>query len=260
MSASSDNVKKELKSYKRQGGNWIRYLFAKAWCSSARVLDYGCGYGFGALILDNFYEYVGFDVDSNAIEWAHKHISPIKKGTSFLRNNQFKMESEIESYDTVIAYEVIEHVEEPVLLIRSLLNCLKAHGTLIISTPNGAFSDHNKLLFRTAFHIDEYSAIELRGIIERAGGNAKFYKEYRIDGFDVRRLNSLMTTVQESASSVSNTHKSIKNRITTSNRLFSFAYRYLNSPRLYRIKEFSSDDFNKCDCSTIVVIISKKLR
>lgn len=101
-----------------------------------RVLEAGSGLGYFAYALRRAgYDAAGIDVSAEAVARARKHFGDF-----------FRVES-VESYaacsadkfDAVIMVEVIEHLENPLDVLRSALRLLKPGGRVIISTPNRSF-------------------------------------------------------------------------------------------------------------------------
>jgi 2-polyprenyl-3-methyl-5-hydroxy-6-metoxy-1,4-benzoquinol methylase len=90
------------------------------------VLDVGCG--MGAFSLKCPGSYCGIDTNRTAIE----------DGVTLGRNVRYGfVQDEAEGkYDVVTAFQVLEHVDDPVGFIQACINCLRPGGTIIISTPN----------------------------------------------------------------------------------------------------------------------------
>ena len=114
-----------------------RYVFAKTMAEGARVLDFGCGTGYGTAILaESAQSVLGVDIDTSALQWASEnHLSPKLK---FEQRSDLGEGLPKESFDIITCFEVIEHVDGPTQmdLVRSLSRLLAPNGKLIISTPN----------------------------------------------------------------------------------------------------------------------------
>ncbi|MGN0007293.1 MAG: class I SAM-dependent methyltransferase [Alistipes sp.] len=65
------------------------------------------------------------------------------------------------SFDYVVAFQVIEHVEEDMRLVREVARVLRPEGKFIVTTPNAPMS-----LTRNPWHVREYNADELRNLLE----------------------------------------------------------------------------------------------
>jgi 2-polyprenyl-3-methyl-5-hydroxy-6-metoxy-1,4-benzoquinol methylase len=101
-----------------------------------RILDIGCGTGtmLTRPLAEAFpeVEVVGVDTDVSSIVWANARANP--------SNLSFSTPSDLlerGSFDIVIASEVLEHVEEPLLFLDSLRAYLSNDGRVILTTPNG---------------------------------------------------------------------------------------------------------------------------
>lgn len=91
-----------------------------------RVLDYGCGVGALAPMCKPD-AYLGIDVDRTMLEIARR------------KHPQFNFVSEVseaEKFDTITALAVIEHVPDPVALLRKFKRMLKPKGHIVLTTPH----------------------------------------------------------------------------------------------------------------------------
>jgi len=64
------------------------------------------------------------------------------------------------SFDTVICFQVIEHVEEDQRLLSEIKRLLKPGGSLLLTTPNRATS-----LTRNPFHVREYKPGQIKALL-----------------------------------------------------------------------------------------------
>lgn len=105
--------------------------------SSLSVLDVGCGNGSQlamSLIGDGF-NLTGVDTDEKSIEHARRLAAGFSNAR-FLCRQVEHLDSQ-ETFDVVILSEVLEHVNEPRLLLRAGMLRLRADGVLIVTVPNG---------------------------------------------------------------------------------------------------------------------------
>lgn len=98
---------------------------------NSKILDYGCGSGFLAGILqERGYDTSGVDVSPEAIEFGKdkgiKNLSIV----SGVKTNYPDA-----SFDLVLAMDVIEHVEDDYLVMMELARILKPDGLAIITIP-----------------------------------------------------------------------------------------------------------------------------
>jgi len=135
----------------------------------SKVLEFGCGMGQNIALLKHA---VGYDISQFSLDFCRK------KGISVVGSLG---ELEDHSFDVVFSSHVIEHLERPLDLLRSMHSKLKPGGKLIILVPvewhrraksfalndnehiySWNFSTLNNLLIRAGFRISDNSY--LRGI------------------------------------------------------------------------------------------------
>lgn len=101
----------------------------------SKVLDLGCGSGYGTWYLAHVGNHVlGIDVDAKTIDWAKKHFK--NNNLSFKLYSPLNHNYGVSIYDSVVCFEVLEHVKEQQSLIQGIYRSLKPNSELIISTPN----------------------------------------------------------------------------------------------------------------------------
>lgn len=108
----------------------------------ARVLDVGCGAGALALTLS---EAAGFDVV--AMDVLGTRIASVRSrrtarnrsaadGPGLLMADAETLPFREESFDAVVATEVLEHLDEPERLLREVSRVLRPNGRFFMTTPN----------------------------------------------------------------------------------------------------------------------------
>lgn len=114
-----------------------RYVLAKTLAAGARVLDFGCGTGYGsALLAEVAQTAVGVDIDHAALEWANQiHRNPRLR---FEQRSDLGAGLPDHSFDLITCFEMIEHVGEAtqVEVVRNMARLLVPSGKFAISTPN----------------------------------------------------------------------------------------------------------------------------
>jgi 2-polyprenyl-3-methyl-5-hydroxy-6-metoxy-1,4-benzoquinol methylase len=117
-----------------------RYYWAKSKLSKDdAVLDAMCGVGYGSYVMATSLipkVVVAFDIDEETIEYAKKYYKDPR--IEFWCHTYEEMAYEDKSFDKIVCFEGIEHIEEPRKLLHIFHRCLKDDGKLLLSTPNGA--------------------------------------------------------------------------------------------------------------------------
>ena len=114
------------------------YISSKVELEGKTLLDVGCGGGILAEALhDKGAIVTGIDAAGPGIEIAKHHA---KKNNKLIDYQQSTAEDLIqkssEKYDVVTCLEVLEHVPDPKLLVKTCIDLLKPNGDLFLSTIN----------------------------------------------------------------------------------------------------------------------------
>jgi ubiquinone biosynthesis O-methyltransferase len=102
-----------------------------------KVLDAGCGSGHLCFALaDSCKEVIGIDISYNAIEFAQNTRKKLNvSNVTFIKTERDSFPFPSESFDVVIMMELIEHLENPTILLTEALRVLKRRCRLFITTP-----------------------------------------------------------------------------------------------------------------------------
>ncbi len=139
-----------------------RYAFAARLASGARVLDIGCGTGYGtAELAQHARSATGIDVSADAIGYARVHY-PLSNIT-FLTASATALPFPPASFDLITAFEVIEHLDNwPDLLVEAR-RLLHPNGTFLVSTPNKLYYAESRAdRGPNPFHTHEFEFDEFR--------------------------------------------------------------------------------------------------
>lgn len=106
-----------------------RYWWVARLASGRRVLDAGCGTAYGSEILAQAGadEVVGVDLDADVIEEARDSVSD---SVSLLVGDAQELPLEDSSFDLVVCFELIEHVEEPGSILDELRRVVRPEESL----------------------------------------------------------------------------------------------------------------------------------
>jgi glycosyltransferase involved in cell wall biosynthesis/2-polyprenyl-3-methyl-5-hydroxy-6-metoxy-1,4-benzoquinol methylase len=140
-----------------------RYLFARKLVADRRVLDFGCGSGYGtALLAHNARSVLGIDIDAGALDWAREHHRALN--LSFEERNDLGESLSSASFDLITCFEVIEHVSEAtqIALVRNFARLVTKAGLVLLSTPN---PDITKLYGANPYHVREMERAEFEELL-----------------------------------------------------------------------------------------------
>lgn len=101
--------------------------------------DIGCGSGIYSSLISGFgFEKVtGIDICRDSLDCARQQFSSIEKGKEIIYLQKDAQEFHPDSlFDLVLCTEVIEHTENPLMVVDNIRNMLKPDGIAIISMPN----------------------------------------------------------------------------------------------------------------------------
>lgn len=222
-----------------------RYRFATSYLQDKKVLDAGCGCGYGAHLLakKGAKKVVGIDNSQEAITYCQNHYQA--PNLSFEKMDCTKLSFSNESFDAVVSFEVIEHLKNPVAFLKEIKRVLVKKGILIISTPNAK----EKSLVKSKFHFREYSSEEFRRLLK------KYFSKVVLYG---QRFNPLLIKESEKkAKQVMNTSKILGKYIPGS--LKKFLYSKFVNQYLLSVEDkdilIKKDKFT--DCRAIIGVCSR---
>jgi SAM-dependent methyltransferase len=157
-----------------------RYAFTLAQLvkPTDRVLDVGCGEGYGAeLLATKAAEVVGMDLSAEVLRLARDrhHSSNLR----FVEGNAMDLTAETWGrFDVVTCFEVIEHVADPGAFLDRLVSVLRPDGVLALSTPHAVVEDlHNRRMGRppNPFHISSLTPRRLEALLRERFRDVALY-------------------------------------------------------------------------------------
>ncbi len=129
--------------------------------ASPRILDVGCGTGATTASLLCFGPVVGLDIGDAALRLARQ------RNVTVTRSNAVDLPVRNQSFDVVVALDVLEHLDDDVAAIKSIRNTLTPNGILIATVPAYEFlwSGHDVALG----HKRRYARGGLKQALEAGG-------------------------------------------------------------------------------------------
>ena len=115
-----------------------KYISSKIELDGKTLLDVGCGGGILAEALhDKGAIVTGIDAAGPGIEIAKHHAKKNNKSIEYQESTaEDLIQKSSEKYDVVTCLEVLEHVPDPKLLVKTCIDLLKPNGDLFLSTIN----------------------------------------------------------------------------------------------------------------------------
>ena len=143
-----------------------RYYFARRLARGRRVLDLACGTGYGAAILAEAAARVtGVDVAPDAIAYAREHYDA--GNLSFAPGDATNLADLPDaSFDLIVAFELIEHLDNWRGLLSEARRLLAHGGQLIVSTPNRLYyAESRQQAGPNPFHKHEFTFAEFEAAL-----------------------------------------------------------------------------------------------
>ena len=159
-----------------------RYAFAARLARGKRVLDAGCGAGYGSAELAGEADsVVGVDVADQAIAFATAHYQ--LPNLRFERASCTALPHAAGSFDLVAAFEVIEHLEDWPALLAEARRVLSPNGQLVVSTPNRLYYTESRGLHGVnPFHVHEFDFAEFSAALRAVFPHVSMFLENHVEG------------------------------------------------------------------------------
>lgn len=155
-----------------------RYEWAAQLCADKRILDAGCGSGYGTLILAarGAREVCGVDISHEAIARANRERR--HPALKFCTGNVTALPFPDRYFDLYVSFETIEHLQDDEPYFREAVRVLKPGGTFLCSTPNRTLGNPGTTLQHrpyNPFHTREFTLEELRERLQAWFSRIQFY-------------------------------------------------------------------------------------
>lgn len=147
-----------------------RYKFAKVITEKrASHLDLGCGIGYGLAML-GCPRGVGVDISAEAVDLAKQHYG--ESSLSFHQADLNDLELGLK-FDMITSFEVIEHLTDHHVLLRTAVRHIAEEGVFIISIPNPTY--HGSAL--NPYHLHDISPAQMVAMLESYFMQVDYYHQ-----------------------------------------------------------------------------------
>lgn len=156
-----------------------RYYMAQKYVHGKNVLDAACGSGYGTGILAETAKYVtGMDISEEAVLDARTNFG--KDNTNFVIGSVEKLPFKDNSFDVVVSFETIEHVNGEIQdsFLKEIKRVLKNDGILIMSTPNKKTFTDERSGIASQYHVKEFYVNDFEFFLHQCFKNVIMKKQF----------------------------------------------------------------------------------
>jgi SAM-dependent methyltransferase len=160
--------------------HFARYQLASRWAAGRRVLDAGCGTGYGSAELARSASSVtAIDFSQDAIGYAQEHFQ--------LPNLHYQVGDCLAlpegPFDLIVAFEVIEHLSEWPQFLLEVKRALAPGGLFLVSTPNKLYyAESRGQSGDNPFHVHEFEFAEFQTELHKVFAEAGMLLQNHVEG------------------------------------------------------------------------------
>lgn len=160
-----------------------RYAFARRYAEGRRVLDMGCGTGYGsAELAQTAEEVVGIDIAPEAIEYA-RATYPVA-GLRFVQGSCTAVPFPKNSFNLIVAFEVIEHLQNFREFLNECARVITPQGLLLISSPNKSYyAESRARAGANPYHEHEFQPAEFVSELSNVFSSVRLMLQNRVESF-----------------------------------------------------------------------------
>lgn len=158
-----------------------RYAFASRLAAGKRVLDLGCGTGYGTAELAKVAaEATGVDIAAKAIDYATPHYPSAR----FMQVPATELPFPDDAFDLVVSFELIEHLSDYRPLLAQARRVLHPAGLFVVSTPNKLYyAEARGASGPNPFHAHEFEYAEYATALREFFPHVRLVLQDRLEAF-----------------------------------------------------------------------------
>ncbi len=107
----------------------------KPYLDGKKVLEVGCGRGYLTALMSRSASVAAFDISKGSLEYA-RELGNLDSNVFSFQGNVYSIPFEAETFDIVVATEVLEHLPGLDKAMKEIHRVLKKDGTVVASVPN----------------------------------------------------------------------------------------------------------------------------
>ena len=163
-----------------------RYRYAARLFRPGRILDDGCGAGYGSLLLARAgCDVTGVDVSHEAVAHCEQSARAARAGHDsprFLQADSSRLPFADGHFDGVVSFEVVEHLDDYEAYVREAARVLAPAGRLLISTPNKRVYTDLSPNEPNHYHVHEFYPEEFRELLACHFDEVELLIQTRVSG------------------------------------------------------------------------------
>lgn len=146
-----------------------RYYYALTY-TKGPILDAACGVGYGSwLLATEGHEVTAVDIEPEAIAFGQEHYG--HDGIQWIVGDLASVPWGEQTFKTITAFEILEHLSDPASLLRSFRKSLRHDGRLLASVPNEDVTpfDPNEFKPDRYPHLRHYTPAQFEALLNDTG-------------------------------------------------------------------------------------------
>lgn len=176
-----------------------RYAFASRLARRKRVLDIACGMGYGsAALAKTAASVIGMDISEEAAAAARKIYAG--DNLHFLAAPAQQIPFADHSFDLIVAFEVIEHLNDWSALLTEARRLLAPGGQFIVSTPNiNYYAETRKVAGPNPYHLHEFEFQEFSDALAAAFPSVTLFLQNHVEAISFQPIFGASVLAAEAA-------------------------------------------------------------